>query len=220
MKLRLYKTETIEVVIDKATGETYASISATARMCKVTNKTIRAFIKTWGENGIKSAKVQTTQGMRSGNLLNEDRILDCLYKYNPQLTRSFARLGLRKFLHAEVGYRHQQNKFLYPDRSQEYRDLYEEIKDLMKQTHSKPYHYITLNQTLNRIVGKVEGRSNNVISEVENLAYCLLMKKAVTVGKLFIDKTNGYNTRLVINRQLEKLHPQIVSIQNSLKLLE
>ena len=223
-KLTLYKTEEIEVVINEETGETFSSVSATARMCGVSETALRKFIKTSNLLVIKSAKIQTGQGIRSSNLLNEEQILDCLYKYNPQLTRKFAQLGLRKFLHTEAGYEHKRKqpkqKQLYPDRSQEYKDLYKELKDIIKATKAKRHHYIHLAQTLNKVVGKIEGRTNNPISEVENLAYVLLMKKAVHAGNMFLNVTNGYNTRKAINAQILKLKPQINTIQDNLKLLE
>jgi hypothetical protein len=140
-----------------------------------------------------------------------------LYEYNPKLTRTFAQLGLRKFFHNEIGYKYtEKKKSLYPDRSSEYKELYKQIKDLLKETSAGKHHYIMLNQTLNAIVGKVEGRTNNAISETESLAYCLLMRKALKTGTLFLNKTNNVTTREAINKQLVKLAPDIKVIQQAL----
>lgn len=111
------------------------------------------------------------------------------------------------------------NTRLYPDRSTEYKELYRELKDIIKKTKGGKHHYIHLNQMLNRVVGKIEGRTNNTISEVENLAYVLVMRKAIKVGNIFLKGTNGKNTRLAINKQIEKLKPQLKAIQDNLKLL-
>jgi hypothetical protein len=219
-KLILYKTDEIEIVINERTGESFASIRATARMCLVSETAIRQFIKGANYSLLKNCKIYTGSGIQGANLLNEDQILQCICKYNPPLLIKFAQLGLRKFFHNEVGYTYKPSKQLYPDRSAEYKELYQELKDLIKLTKGGKHHYIQLNRTLNEVVGKVEGRTNNTIDEVENLAYVLAMKKAISTGNSFIKATSGHLTRLAIKKQLEKLKPQLQAIQDNLKLLE
>lgn len=215
-KLKLFKTEEIEIVVDEITGETYASISATARMCKVDESSIRRFIKTSAQSTIKSAKIQTTQGIRTSALLNEELILDCLYEYNPRLTRAFAQMGLRKYFHTEIGYKHTNKKSLYPDRSIEYKELYNQIKELLKKTGAGKHNYIQLNQTLNSIVGKIDGRSNNTLNETENLAYCLLMRRAINAGNTALNKTSGFKTREFIQARLIEDNKEIKAIKQAL----
>lgn len=220
-KLKLYKEEGIEVVVDQNTGETFASISGTARMCNVNESSIRLFIKTSGEILIKSTEVITAEGkLRRGSLLNEEQILKCIAKYNTELLLKFAQLGLRKFLHTSVGYKHVENKSLYPDRSLEYKQLHKELKDLIKKTGGGQWHYIELEQVLNRIVGNRKGRSNNSIDELQNYAYCQLMRKAIDTGNTFFNKVKGVKTREAINKQLLILQPQIKQIQEALQVFE
>ena len=228
--LTVYQTgqdELLEVVIDTKTGETFASQSAVARMCGVTQPTISKFCshskmeletsEVYVPSSVASHSNKTVK--RKVKLLNEDQILDCLYEYNPKLTRAFAQLGLRKYHHEITGYKHKQNKALYPDRSQEYTDLYQELKDIIKASGGKKHYYIQLNQALNKVVGKVKGRTGNPISEFENLAYCKLMSRAIDSAKLALNSNHKSKTYLFAIKQIQALQPQITAIQTAVKTL-
>ena len=103
--LARYETQDgIELVINQKTGEAFASQSATARMCNVSETAIRNFI-TSNQIGVKKSEVLTNTGFKTSNLLNEDSILKCLKHYNPEMLLNFAKLGLRMSLHRIAGFK-------------------------------------------------------------------------------------------------------------------
>jgi hypothetical protein len=106
--LTRFDTESLELFINE-TGECFASIRGMARMVEVTPKTIRRFL---GEAQIerKTAKIPTSQGMQSGDLLDEDGMMEVIIKYNPELFKQFAKLGLRFYLHKVVGFKPQESQ--------------------------------------------------------------------------------------------------------------
>jgi phage antirepressor YoqD-like protein len=94
----------LELVINESTGECFAGIRATARMCGVEHTTISRFA---GGAGWKPerAEIQTNGGVQGGaRLLNEEQIHQCLAKYNPALLLQCSGAGLRVYLHRLAGY--------------------------------------------------------------------------------------------------------------------
>jgi hypothetical protein len=106
--------EGLEIVIDTNTGESFASISAVARMTDKPSKTIHKYVtgglKTVTQMTLKKAEINTTTGLKTVTLLNEDQILEVICKYNPSLLMKFARVTLRMYLHQEAGYKHNADK--------------------------------------------------------------------------------------------------------------
>jgi hypothetical protein len=104
--------EGLEIVIDTNNGETFASISAVARMTDKPSKTIHKYVN-GGLKGVtqmtlKTAEIQTPGGLQGVTLLNEDQMLEVICKYNPELLMKFAQVTLRMYLHQEAGYKHGQ----------------------------------------------------------------------------------------------------------------
>ncbi|MEH1783253.1 MAG: hypothetical protein V7L26_30020 [Nostoc sp.] len=54
--------------------------------------------------GIKTAKIQTTGGVKDVRLLGEEIIAEWIIKDNPTIAVQFLKLGIRKFMHSLAGY--------------------------------------------------------------------------------------------------------------------
>lgn len=98
----------LELVINTETGECFASQSALARMVDVSEAAIRKWVKN-PSNQIEvfEAQIQTTQGLRTSNLINEDGIYQAFCKYKPELLIACAKAGIRMYLHTLAGYKFQ-----------------------------------------------------------------------------------------------------------------
>jgi hypothetical protein len=102
--LRQFKSnDGTEIVINTQTHECYASQSALARMCDVSETAIRKWV-TSNQIVTIEAQIPTSTGLKTSNLLDEPAIYDALAKYNSQLLCQFAKAGLRMGLHHMAGY--------------------------------------------------------------------------------------------------------------------
>jgi hypothetical protein len=103
-----YTKDGLELVIDTKTGESFASISAVARMTDKDKQSISRYVngglQSVTQMTLKTAEIQTPIGIRSVTLLNEKQILEVVSKYNPTLLMKFAQCGLRVFLHQLAGF--------------------------------------------------------------------------------------------------------------------
>ncbi len=97
-----YNQDGLELVINVITGESYASMSATARLCVCEVTQIRRLVG--DTKSLKAFNIKTSNGDKDVKLLNEEQILKCLVKYNPQAILKFAQAGLRVYLHKLAGY--------------------------------------------------------------------------------------------------------------------
>jgi hypothetical protein len=104
--LARFDTESLELFINE-NGECFASIRGIARMVEVTPKTIRRFLSE-AQIERKTAKIPTNKGIQSGDLLDEDAIMEVIIKYKPGLFKQFAKLGLRFYLHSVVGFKYKE----------------------------------------------------------------------------------------------------------------
>jgi hypothetical protein len=102
--LQRFEQDGIELVINTETGEAFATQSAVARMVDKGESTIRAFI-TSQKIEVKTAKVLTTTGLKTSQLLDEKSIVACLFKYNLPMAEKFTQLGVRVGLHQLAGYK-------------------------------------------------------------------------------------------------------------------
>lgn len=106
--LTRYDNNGLELVINTATGEAFASIRATARMTDKAHSTVSRYVNGELKGGAQmvllQAEINTPGGLQGAVLLNEKQILSVLKKYKPELLVEFAQLGLRMFLHQLAGY--------------------------------------------------------------------------------------------------------------------
>lgn len=92
-----------EYVIDRATGEAFASISATARIAGIPRQTLSDFLssRNWE---LKSAEIPTASGLRSSRLLDVHQITEVLAKYNTAKLAIAAEMGVRLYIYKLAGY--------------------------------------------------------------------------------------------------------------------
>lgn len=94
----------IEILIDTATGESFASVSGYARMSKKAASTISRRLKTVALDDQKTAEILTASGLKTVALIGEKLICKWLPKDNPEAAESLLQLGVRIALHKMAGY--------------------------------------------------------------------------------------------------------------------
>jgi hypothetical protein len=89
-----YTRDGLELVIDNQTGESFASISAVARLtdksASTINKYVNGGLQGCAQMELKTAEIQTAGGLQGCALLNEKQIIEVVSKYNPSLLMTFA----------------------------------------------------------------------------------------------------------------------------------
>lgn len=103
--LTRFDQDGIELVIDTATGETFASIRGYARMSGKPESTIRSRSKGARKDEVVEAEIVTAGGIQGARLLTEDIITDWIVEDNPPLAKAMLKAGVRAFLHTTAGYR-------------------------------------------------------------------------------------------------------------------
>lgn len=91
----------IELIIDTATGESFATAKGYARM---SGKDYDAIKKRCQRGGLESAEIPTVQGFKWGTLIPESIIVQWLLKDNPTMANQIMQLGVRVFIHKLAGY--------------------------------------------------------------------------------------------------------------------
>jgi hypothetical protein len=95
----------IELVINTQTGESFATQAGYARMSGLTKQAIsKRYSQTVNQGETKTAEVQTPQGLRTVNLIDEDLIAEWLPKDNPTMATQLLKLGVRVFMHKLAGF--------------------------------------------------------------------------------------------------------------------
>lgn len=74
----------IEILIDTATGESFASVSGYARMSGKDKSTISRRLQTVAQNSKKTAEIQTTTGFKTVALIPENLVSQWLMQDNPE----------------------------------------------------------------------------------------------------------------------------------------
>jgi hypothetical protein len=97
-----FKTNTIELVIDSETGETFASVSAVARMTgkdrSLINRYVNGQLKKFSKMELINAGIRTNNGIKYVNLLNEDQMIEVIFRYKPELVKELAKVGIRELI--------------------------------------------------------------------------------------------------------------------------
>jgi hypothetical protein len=131
MNLIPFSNNGLELVINTDSGETFASISAVARMTDKPNQTILDYANKAVEQSrfepLLTSKNLGTSGGKQSRLLNESQILEVVSKYKPDLLINFAQLGLRMYLHTMAGYKVQSTAVEIPKKLPSDRTLEEKI---------------------------------------------------------------------------------------------
>lgn len=108
--LARFDNDGIELMIDTPTGESFASISAVARMTDESRQSISSYVDreltTRRGRGLEDAEDPTTADfIKSVRLLNEEQILEEVIRVEPDLLNKLAACGLRIYLHRLAGYK-------------------------------------------------------------------------------------------------------------------
>lgn len=103
--LAQYNNDGIEIYIDTTTGESFASQRGYARMANIDKKTVyRRLQRPGAYDQVKTAKIPTNSGAKTGALLPENLIAQWLPQDNPDLAHKFLTLGIRAGMHWLAGY--------------------------------------------------------------------------------------------------------------------
>ena len=89
----------IELIIDTATGESFASVKGYARMSGKDVSTISRRLKGVASESQKTTEILTGGGLQGVALIPESIIVQWLPKDNPTLASQIMRLGVRVFMH-------------------------------------------------------------------------------------------------------------------------
>jgi hypothetical protein len=110
LSLQRFDNDGIELLIDTETGESFASQAGYARMSGVQYDTIRKRVQRLSETSsdtitLKTAEIETPEGIRSVTLIPESIICRWIVMDNPSVAENLMRLGVRVFLHEMAGYK-------------------------------------------------------------------------------------------------------------------
>ena len=103
VKYERFDRDGIELIIDTATGESFASVKGYARMSGLSHQAISKRLMGNSE-AVKTAEIVTKQGLRMVNLITESTIAQWLPKDNPTLASQLMLLGVRVFMHKLAGF--------------------------------------------------------------------------------------------------------------------
>lgn len=102
--LTRFDNDGIEIIIETATGESFASVKGYARMSGKAQSTISERFKGVREDEVKTAEIPTPGGLQAVRLIPEDLIVQWLPKDNPEMASKMMKLGVRMFNHKLAGY--------------------------------------------------------------------------------------------------------------------
>jgi len=99
--LTRYENNGIELIINTATGESFASVSGYARLSGKAKSTIS---ERFGKLELEVAEIETTSGVKTVRLIPEELIVEWLPKDNPVMATQLMRIGVRVYLHKLAGF--------------------------------------------------------------------------------------------------------------------
>jgi phage antirepressor YoqD-like protein len=98
-------SKSTEFVIDQSSGQVHASLSATARMLKVSEATVRRAVTNAGDEiTVINATIPTPSGNRPVRLLSSLEVFHLAYSYNRPLAEAMGKVGANLYLLKEAGY--------------------------------------------------------------------------------------------------------------------
>jgi len=103
--LQRFEKDGIEILIDAATGESFASISGYARMSGKHKDTISTRCASVVPEDLKRAEIMTGSGIQGVVLIPEKLITKWIMKDNPELAEKLMDAGVRVFLHKTAGFK-------------------------------------------------------------------------------------------------------------------
>jgi hypothetical protein len=105
MAYQTFKTpDGIEVIIDTETHLSYMSLRGYSRVSGVPYSTVNYRFGIGQLSTPENAEIQTSQGLRIGQLLSEEIIAGWIVKDNPEVATKMLKAGIRVYLHHLAGY--------------------------------------------------------------------------------------------------------------------
>ena len=139
-----FEQDGIEILIDAATGEVYASIRGYCRMANTDKMTISRRLQRVSNGSVKSAEVLTPGGLQRVSLICESLIAEWLPKDNPEMATKIMLLGVRAVLYKMAGYEVKssiiQTPQTYPEALRALADVYAEKEKLRIESEKLSNH--------------------------------------------------------------------------------
>lgn len=104
--LTVFKSDSgVEILIDTATGEAFASINGYVRMANsVSRQAIQQRLQGGKVEGVKTAEIETEGGLQEARLIPAKVVYRWLMKDNPELAVEMGEVGATVFMHKLAGY--------------------------------------------------------------------------------------------------------------------
>ena len=207
MQLERFVSKGLELLIDKCTGEVFASQNAVVRMCDTPESTLRGFASSHNLGALR-VEIPTEQGVRMARLYTEDEIYSCLQKYNPKLLVQCAKAGLRVYLHQLAGFKVGSSAVLLSPnelilskldevltrldvQEQElklFRPAYEELQTLNK-SFDELRNLKSLLENIAKVIDKPNQKTNTLRGWLKSLSLdnAVDNKKSKAIGRLIAD---------------------------------
>jgi hypothetical protein len=106
MNLVKYEQDGLELWVDESAGLAYAHMRAIARMFGLDDtRTLRRRLEGVAYEGVKTAEVHTSQGMRMVALYPASVVFDLTLEFNPELAKAMGSCGANVYMLGKAGYR-------------------------------------------------------------------------------------------------------------------
>lgn len=103
--LQRFDRDGIELVIDTRTGEAFATQGGYARMSKLSQQAINKRCKTYNQNELKTAELQTATGFKTYNLIPASLVFKWALKDNLELAEAMGTAGATVYIHQLAGFK-------------------------------------------------------------------------------------------------------------------
>ena len=122
----------VEILIDTVTGESFASVRGYARMSGKNVSTISRRLEGVALSEQKTSQMYTAGGLQGVALISEDLIYEWLFKDNPVAAKSLFKLGVRMALHTMAGYEVKSSAVSQKVKGSPYTDRLKELGESLK----------------------------------------------------------------------------------------
>jgi hypothetical protein len=103
--LERFDRDGIELIIDRKTGEAWATQSGYARMSGLSQQAINKRCNTYNQYGLKTAELQTVKGLKTYNLIPASLVFKWAIKDNPELAEAMGTAGATVYMHQLAGFK-------------------------------------------------------------------------------------------------------------------
>jgi hypothetical protein len=103
--LTRYDSNGIELVIDNATGEAFATQKGYARMSGLSQQAVNKRCKGYNQNSLKSVETDLGYGLQGYNLIPAELVFEWLLDDNRELAKAMGKAGATVYMHQLAGYK-------------------------------------------------------------------------------------------------------------------